>query len=890
MSCNIRIPIQQIIDDVAAALAGNYISVDNPFLNEAVLTDTTLRGDVTADTAARNALCAILQSCGVTAEELEWLDRPTAAGQVAISADTGSGMSAAWTSLSQILEDNNDTIKDALEEYADTSVENAIQGLLVEGGRITDRFVKVEPRPEGVVRDQHEKNLDSFSIRDFGFLADGVTNENEKIVAVEAAYTGVPIDMHGGTIVADIVPSNNYFYNGSFDLGGVVRPARYVGEIHADDNLIAIGKNAGAAHTGTQGVRNCIAIGQDAMKSNTKGRHNIALGVSALHYLNGTDRGGILGTRNIAIGGNAGRFMTSGYGNIIMGRDSGHSLADVETLGVNKVPLLNVIIGTNAVMGDSPNVLQQGEIENHTPSTAARNVVLGTQAGFYLNEDDSVIIGYRSGYHSKKSYGNTSIGAFSFENHEADRSPFGNNLTTTDLPAIYSQSGTNTVRVTTVSNHGVVSGGKVQIRFTSGPLGDDSYNDTMWLHNVVVISPTVIEVQSPVVKNATGEAKIFAIDNLVEYTKSSGECVGVGYKVGNGVTNFRSVGVGFAAGARGLGVENTAIGYGVMTKVIPGANSTAVGAYSQESATGAANVSIGVLSLPKVSGNDNIAMGNKSAYVLTSGAQNISIGSSTLLAATTAKRNVTIGHGSTSANIAGMDNVAIGNTALASSVDSSNSVVVGANAANKLNTGNDNVVLGAYAMTASVGVSKCVAVGSGALRFDTSGAISEFSESVGIGFGARVSAAKQIQLGETGVTTYAFGAVQDRSDARDKIVEGDITNAHIDFFNAVEFKRYRLDYRDDYISHDEDGNIILSEKDGSKAGKREHVGVIAQQVEAAMISAGVDFAGLQHHQKNGGNDVYTVGYQEFIPIMGEILQRQQKQIDTLMKLLIQEDK
>lgn len=104
MSCNISIPLQRIIDDVAEVLAGNYISVDNPFLNESVLTDTTFRGDITMDTEARNALCAILKTCGITAIELEWLDRPTVVGQVAISSTSLGEVVTTWENLKALVQ------------------------------------------------------------------------------------------------------------------------------------------------------------------------------------------------------------------------------------------------------------------------------------------------------------------------------------------------------------------------------------------------------------------------------------------------------------------------------------------------------------------------------------------------------------------------------------------------------------------------------------------------------------------------------------------------------------------------------------------------------------------------------------------------------------------
>lgn len=233
------------------------------------------------------------------------------------------------------------------------------------------------------------------------------------------------------------------------------------------------------------------------------------------------------------------------------------------------------------------------------------------------------------------------------------------------------------------------------------------------------------------------------------------------------------------------------------------------------------------------------------------------------------------------------NNIAIGRGAMWASPTGERNVMVGDNAG-RVATGIANIGIGYSALfnhEQSSGTNN-IAIGQSALRLMQDGSNNTSSNnSVGIGQNTAVSGDNQVQIGSSSQTVYAYGAVQDRSDARDKIIEGGITDAHIDFFNDVEFKRYRLDYRDDYIVSNDDGTVTKLDKDGSKARKREHVGVIAQQVEEAMKAHNVDFAGLQHHAVNDGNDVYTVGYQEFIPILGEIVQRQQKQIDELKELI-----
>jgi hypothetical protein len=151
-----------------------------------------------------------------------------------------------------------------------------------------------------------------------------------------------------------------------------------------------------------------------------------------------------------------------------------------------------------------------------------------------------------------------------------------------------------------------------------------------------------------------------------------------------------------------------------------------------------------------------------------------------------------------------------------------------------------------------------------------------FSNTTCLGQVSAVTASNQVQLGNSATTVYAYGPVQDRSDKRDKTDIKPLTDEQIAFFMDIEWRQFRMDYREDYD---------WGEKDGSKTRTRFHIGAIAQQVEDAMHRHGVDFAGLQHHSISGGMDVYSIGYQEFIGIQGEIIQRQQKQLSKIEERL-----
>ncbi len=96
MNCNIKVPLQQIIDDVAEVLSADFIKKDAPVMNGAILNNATLRGNIVVDVDARESLCLILQDCGVSGAELEWFSRPTAAGLLAISTNTTQGIGVSW--------------------------------------------------------------------------------------------------------------------------------------------------------------------------------------------------------------------------------------------------------------------------------------------------------------------------------------------------------------------------------------------------------------------------------------------------------------------------------------------------------------------------------------------------------------------------------------------------------------------------------------------------------------------------------------------------------------------------------------------------------------------------------------------------------------------------
>jgi hypothetical protein len=161
-----------------------------------------------------------------------------------------------------------------------------------------------------------------------------------------------------------------------------------------------------------------------------------------------------------------------------------------------------------------------------------------------------------------------------------------------------------------------------------------------------------------------------------------------------------------------------------------------------------------------------------------------------------------------------------------------------------------------------------------------------------------------VQLGNSETTTYVYGSVANRSDARDKADVRD-TQLGLQFIMGLRPVDYKWDYREDYrperpaepaqdatdeekAAHKQalDDWIVACKpenivKDGSKTRIRYHHGVIAQEVKTLIDAQGVDFGGYQDHTANGGEDVLTLGYLEFIAPIIKAIQEQQAIIKTL---------
>lgn len=378
--------------------------------------------------------------------------------------------------------------------------------------------------------------------------------------------------------------------------------------------------------------------------------------------------------------------------------------------------------------------------------------------------------------------------------------------------------------------------------------------------------------------------------------------------VGNGALTSNTNGldnVALGSQALGIGTLNRTIAIGKQAGWYhTGDDSVAIGfqALSAPSSSGLYNIAIGSASLGSATtANSNVAVGRRSAAALTTGSGNTAIGNDAMVGsgvACTGSNNVAIGNTASPNITSGYQNVSVGPNAGAALGSGFNNTFVGRYAAQSVTSGAGNIAIGEQSLIATTTGNYNTAVGTGT----TSGAA--YGNTTMLGYQATVTGSDQVQLGNAFTTTYAYGAVQNRSDVRDKADVQD-TALGLDFIKALRPVDFRWDMRDDYrtaapespadeateeekAAHAEAmqqwrqanalGNL---QHDGSNKRSRLHHGLIAQQVKSACDSLGIDFGGYQDHSIKGGEDVLSLGYEELIAPLIKAVQQLSAEVEQL---------
>lgn len=153
-----------------------------------------------------------------------------AAESAAQSAEDAAASLAACEQIRQLIEQYSWDIPHIVDSLREVE-QYPYDGLFVVGGygdqgqagsNISNRVVKAEGGSK--LRTLGERFADSICAEDFGARGDGTTDDSEAFAALEQAFSGRIIDLHGKTFAVDELPELNRYVNGKFFMGGIYYP------------------------------------------------------------------------------------------------------------------------------------------------------------------------------------------------------------------------------------------------------------------------------------------------------------------------------------------------------------------------------------------------------------------------------------------------------------------------------------------------------------------------------------------------------------------------------------------------------------------------------------------------------------------------------------------
>jgi hypothetical protein len=465
------------------------------------------------------------------------------------------------------------------------------------------------------------------------------------------------------------------------------------------------------------------------------------------------------------------------------------------------------------------------------------------------------------------------------------------------------------------------------VKFGPYNAGNIAIGDILTMPATTAASAWNVAIGARALASTTDGIENTAIGAFALKQNNASRLTAVGYSALKANTSgTENTAVGFKSGySNTVGTRNTYLGFHTSYLTAAGNLNTVIGysaQYSVPSANG--NTIVGGSAALALSGDSNTVVGANAATfnvdesVLYPYDQTVSVGSESRACGdgavavgfqsrvgdpTTAANNaIAIG---TSANCSTTSGVAIGYNSVSSS-DQSVAIGVTATASGSRSvsigetsqaTGTHGVAVGGLtdanaegstAVGFRSGVNWTTGVGNTFLGKDAGlSAVVTYANCTLLGYQTEVTGSNQVQLGNSATTTYAYGAVQNRSDANDK---ADVrpTVLGLDFINALRPVDFKWDMRDDYfdiVEEEVDGKLVLKKvpvaKDGSRKRNRFHHGLIAQEVKMACDAIGVDFGGYQDHSINGGKVVLSLGYEELIAPLIKAVQQLSAEVAAL---------
>jgi hypothetical protein len=295
---------------------------------------------------------------------------------------------------------------------------------------------------------------------------------------------------------------------------------------------------------------------------------------------------------------------------------------------------------------------------------------------------------------------------------------------------------------------------------------------------------------------------------------------------------------------------------------------------------------ITIESLTGITTSTVTAFGSGAGDSVTSATGTTAIGKNAGTAITSGISNTFVGEEAGLVCTDGILNTAIGLAALSSLTSASGNSAIGWFAGAGITTGFRNTAIGRSSLSACTTGGFNTALGTDALDS------TNYDNTTGVGSGSAVTGDNQVQLGDSATTTYAYGAVQNRSDSRDKADIQD-SNLGLDFVMQLQPRMFRWDMREDYKPPKPDENASPEEwsawseacklanltHDGTHKRSRFHYGLVAQEFKVTMDAMGVDFGGYQDHSIKGGDAVLSLGYEELIAPLIKAIQELKAEFD-----------
>lgn len=448
-----------------------------------------------------------------------------------------------------------------------------------------------------------------MSLYDFGYLASN-NNAQEAVNTAEAAALGVFVDCLGLTVdMGAKYPTKNKYTNGKFTISGKTVDMQYqpirsgIGRFITGSGaaanlksnewtgagLVVIGEGAMAQ------MEKCvsgIAIGDRAQGFSRISRDNIAIGADSLISVQAEtewyEQSKMAGTRNIGIGGNAGRGITSGYSNVAIGRNAGQGLGTGYS---------NVALGGGALGGTAP-VGLTGDIEVFWPSKTSKTVAIGQSVlAQYQNQEAQVVIGGDAAKNAKAVDKTTVIGSAAMENLERNRAPNGGDVLWNGTESgTYTQSG-NTITLTFSNLQGAKATYWVGIRLTSGA-AQTLQGDVVPVE-VVSVTDTTITINSPKSLNTSGSAELKFVYSATSSAAKNEELTIIGANAMNSaLTAAYSTIIGADAALSGADYQKA----------------TAVGASAMRKGNHLSSVAVGYWAAPNISSEHSVFIGDSAGY------------------------------------------------------------------------------------------------------------------------------------------------------------------------------------------------------------------------------------------------------------------------------------